>query len=193
MVFEDSKAEGIYTSGTRIYKAYNVKDTKEEQPLIIKDYWPDEAHDSEAMILKKISKDITDKKDKIIFDHCTLTVIASEKVKVGRNFDHTRKTILHRNVPKGKYNLKLPNEEVGQKRKSKTLGSKGWQTSKFPVREMLKALRANQSTGHVFRWHYRIVYGELAQPYYELRNYKDILLVLGDSIKGRCLPYPIQS
>ena len=59
-LISDIKADGVYNTGTRISKAFSDEDTNSEKPrtFIIKDYWPDENHNSEDDIRQLILDDI---------------------------------------------------------------------------------------------------------------------------------------
>ena len=59
-IISDIKADGIYTAGTRIYKAFSVNDVAEKDPVIIKDYWPGEKYETEDVTRRKILDDIMD-------------------------------------------------------------------------------------------------------------------------------------
>ena len=76
MVFENFKAEGIYTKGTRIYQAFKAKD-KKKKLLIIKDYWPSDKYETEDVIQRMILEDIQDPTERDMFKNLTLTPIAS--------------------------------------------------------------------------------------------------------------------
>ena len=110
-LISDIKADGVYTTGTRIYKAFLAEDKKMKKPYIIKDYWPAENHDSEDVICRLIHDDIEDADEKTIFKTSTFTPIASERVKIGKNYEHTRNTILRGGEPTGTCKIKLPKEK----------------------------------------------------------------------------------
>lgn len=183
-ILEDLKANGIYTTGTRIFEALCSEETGEKKSVIIKDYWPADTHDSEDIIQQKILTCITEGEEKDVFKSSTLTCIASERLKVDGKEDHTKKTILHGKPPRAAFKLNLPNEEIGVKNKPNASQTVSYLNSCAETRSQLKKLRNNQGRECIYRFHYRIVYEEVAIPYYKLRNLKDMMLVLEHSIKG---------
>ena len=46
---------------------------------------------------------------------------------------------------------------------------------------------ANRLSEFVYRWHHRIVYEELAIPFYKLGKVDDMLLVLKYSVNGKLI------
>ena len=51
-------------------------------------------------------------------------------------------------------------------------------------------MKANRSIKYVDRWHYRIVYEEVAIPFYKLDNINDMILVLEHSVGGKPIALP---
>ena len=117
-VLSDTKANGIYTSATRVYKAFRAEDEDEKEPVIIKDYWPGEMYDTEDVIRQRIVDELSDESEKEIVRNYTLTPIASGRVRVGDCDDHTEQTILRGKGPTMRYKIVLPNKKCGSRTKT---------------------------------------------------------------------------
>ena len=61
-------------------------------------------------------------------------------------------------------------------------------TSLLTVRDALPSDDRRNKKSYVNRWHYRIVYKEIAVPYADLRNSKDMALVLEHVVKCESAP-----
>ena len=199
---------------TRIYKAFRADDVEEKEQLIIKDYWPADFLDTEDTRLKEMLDDITDSLERELVERSVLTPISCERVKVGDREDHTKGTILRGESPNMSYKIILPKEEgekgtfvlrgpgsfvdliavpssddntdspssIDSAEASSSDDSAD--TSLLTVREFLQSDENRNRKRYVNRWHYRIVYKQVAIPYDELRNLKDMSLVLEHAIQG---------
>lgn len=135
------------------------------------------------MICRLIHDDIEDSDEKTIFKISTFTPIASERVKIGKNYEHTRNTILRGGEPTGTCKIKLPKEK--SEIKSGKINAVGWRNVENNTRTAVKRMNANRLSEYVYRWHHRIVYKEFAVPLYKLANLDDMLLVLEHSVEGK--------
>ena len=111
-VLSESKVEGIYTSATRIYKAYHADEGEGKEPVIIKDFWPGEECNTEDVMRQMILDDISSSSEKEIVRKMTLTPISGGRVKVGDREDHTEGTILRGEGPRKRYRVTLPYRRV---------------------------------------------------------------------------------
>ena len=111
-VLMELKAEGIYTTGTRIFKAYEKSDVERENPLIVKDYWPAVVYDTEVKTRRRILKSIQDSVERELVENGLLTSITWENVKVGKRKDHTEKVILRGRTPTDIYTFQSPPEKT---------------------------------------------------------------------------------
>ena len=139
------------------------------------------------MICRLIYDDIKDADEKATFKASTFTAIASERVKIGKNDEHTRNTILRGKDPIGAYRIELSKEKSDCKSKPQNSGSVSWKNIENVTREAVKRMDANHLSEYVYRWHQRIVYKEFAVPFYELRKVDDMLLVLEHSVEGKLI------
>ena len=177
-------ANKICSSGTRIYKAFRATDVEEEQ-LIIKDYWPTDYSDTENIRQKKMLDDITDPLERQLAERLILTPISCERVKVGDREDHTKETILRGELPNGAYRVVLPWESgetgafvlEGPSSYVDLIEEPYWNSD-----HVLEGKENKKLYDH--RWHHRIVYKEVAIPYVNLRNLRDMYLVLEHAIQG---------
>ena len=184
-VLMELKAEGIYTTGTRIFKAYEKSDVERENPLIVKDYWPAVVYDTEVKTRRRILKSIQDSVERELVENGLLTSITWENVKVGKRKDHTEKVILRGRTPTDIYTFQAPPEKTSRKKNTKKSLLKGWASvTDCQPREAPEDLTLNRRTSIYHRRHCRIVYKEFATPYYELKSIKDMILVLEHSIDG---------
>ena len=184
-LLEEVKAEGLYTTGTRIFKVFEESDKEKEKPLILKDYWPTIIHDTEFDIRSKILANIKDLRERELVKRTLLTPTSHELVKVGGHRDHTRNVILRGKSPSKKYQFEVPNSVNGQKSDSKTGPPTGFSmTTNDGRQEILKQAAINRCSSILHRKHCRIVYKEDAKPYYKLNNIQDTFLVLEHSING---------
>ena len=183
-ILVDVKAAGLYTTGTRIFKAVEESD-KEGKVRIVKDYWPAVVYDAEHVIRSKILADIKNLKERNLVKMALLTPIDSEYVKVDGRGDHTEEIILRRKSPSGKYKFEVPDDEFGRKEDAKDSLPTGppLMTSDHP-QNTLKGSAVNRCSSILHRRHCRIVFREAATPYYKIDNMKDMLLVLEHSIDG---------
>ena len=143
------------------------------------------------MIHRLILNDIDDEDEKATFKASTLTPIATERVKIDGNDEHTKNTILRGGVPVGLYKIELSKEKSEVKEKPGKSGTVSWKTSENVVREAVKKMNANLLSQFIDRWHVRIVFKEFAVPFYKLRKLNDMLLVLEHSVEGRLCISPI--
>ena len=132
-----------------------------------------------------IHDDIEDADEKTIFKTSTFTPIASERVKIGKNYEHTRNTTLRGSDPIGIYEIDLSKEK--SEVKTEKSGSISWKNLEDGTREAIKRMNANRLRTYVYLWHHRIVYKELAVPFYKLRKVDDMLLVLEHSVEGKLI------
>ena len=170
---------------TRIYKAYCADDIEEKEELIIKDYWPTDYLDTEDVRLKEMLNDITDPLERELVERSILTPISCERVKVGDREDHTKETILRGELPNGAYRVVLPWESgetgafvlEGPSSYVDLIEEPYWNSD-----HVLEGKENKKLYDH--RWHHRIVYKEVAIPYVNLRNLRDMYLVLEHAIQG---------
>ena len=189
-IIMDVKAEGLYSTGTRIFRVYNQNDKNKEHPLILKDYWPATVYDTEVETRSKILDSILDREEHKLVEKALLTPIHSEKVKIGDKEDNTETVILRGKSPDRIYQFKLSKDKSGDKpdaEKRLSVGSSA-SISALP-RDIPKDPTKNQRTSIFPRIHCRIVYKEFATPYQDLDNIKDMLLVLEHSIDGLSVLY----
>ena len=188
-LLEEVKAEGLYTTGTRIFKVFEESDKEKEKPLILKDYWPTIVHDTEFDIRSKILADIKDPRERELVKRALLTPTSHELVKVGGYRDHTRNVILRGKSPSGKYKFEVPNSLLGRKEGAEMGSNSEFSMTINDCRQgVLKQSPINRCSSILHRKHCRIVYKEDAKPYCKLNNVKDMLLVLEHSIDGMFSP-----
>ena len=189
-IIMDVKAEGLYSSGTRIFRVYNQNDTNKEHPLILKDYWPATVYDTEVETRSKILDSILDKEEHELVEKALLTPIHSEKVKIGDKEDNTETVILRGKSPSGIHIFKPSREKNGQRPNAEKRLCKGSSSviGALPP-DSSNRLNGNIRTSIFPRIHCRIVYKEFATPYQDLDNIKDMLLVLEHSIDGLSVIY----
>ena len=176
----------IFSKGSRIFKAFDVEDKDKKYPLILKDHWYYDLNDSEADIQKMILEDIIDPDEREIFKRSTLTVVASSRVQVGGRDDHTRDTILHGLSPTQAYEIFPPNNSEEKKGGVNLLKEyKFWREACALPSSLSLQLARTDVLGILFhRYHHRVVYKEVAIPFYRLRNLEDMVLVLSQSVEG---------
>ena len=186
-LISSSKANGLVSSGTRIWHARKNSERGGEE-VIIKDYWPSEDRDTEDVIHQMIVGDINDPEKKDYFKKHTLSVLAAERVNACGTEDNTRDTILRGHSPNlaALYTFPIPGVESSQ---NSTYSSVPRISDELVVefRELVEILKQNQRTDYYHRRHHRIVYNEVAIPYDNLRNTKDMYIVLVDVLKGEYL------
>ena len=184
IVFQHSDTQ-FCSSGTRIYKAFRADDIEEKEQLIIKDYWPTDFLETEDIRQKKMLDDITDPLERQLVERSILTPISCERVKVGDREDHTKETILRGELPNGAYRVVLPWESgetgafvlEGPSSYVDLIEEPYWNSD-----HVLEGKENKKLYDH--RWHHRIVYKEVAIPYVNLRNLRDMYLVLEHAIQG---------
>lgn len=182
----DVEAEGLYSTGTRIFKVYRESDKKKERPMILKDYWPAEVYDTEVNIRSRILTEITDSNEHELVKNALLTPDTFENVKVEGREDHTEEVILRGRSPTGIYKFEAPQDKVGRRKNSEKYLCTGVpfaDNEESQTESKENAPRGSSPICH--RKHCRIVYREDAKPYHKLENIKDMILVLEQSIKGR--------
>ena len=178
----------IFSKGSRIFKAFDVEDKDKKHPLILKDHWYYDFNDSEADIQKMILEDIIDPDEREIFKRSTMTVVASGRVQVGGRDDHTRDTILHGLSPTQAYEIFPPNNSEEKKSGVNLLKEyKFWREAcALPSTSSLQFAQMKVFGILFHRYHHRVVYKEVAIPFYRLRNLEDMVLVLSHSVEGMC-------
>ena len=176
----------IFNSGSRIFKAFDVKDRAKKNPLIIKDHWFIDFYNSEDDIQKMILEDIIDPDEREIFKRSTLTVVASSRVQVGGRDDHTRDTILHGLSPTQAYEIFPPNNSEEKKGGVNLLKEyKFWREAcALPSTSSLQFAEMKVFGILFHRYHHRVIYKEVAIPFHRLRNLEDMVLVLSHSVEG---------
>ena len=180
-VISEFKAKGLIGSGARIYKA---RLTTNKKDVVLKDFWLLDGRDPEPKIRDQIKSAITRDDDKSFADSHILKPIAHGDVQVNGENDHTKKVQLRgqsQDMSK-QFNLPLPDKEGGVK--ASTLGSKGAQSHD---RRIAVELERNLKAGYPHRSHYRIIFEEVATPFDEIDNIKDMLLVLIDVLHSKSL------
>ena len=176
----------IFNTGSRIFKAFDVKDREKKNPLIIKDHWFMEFYNSEDDIQKMILEDIVDPDDREIFKRSTLTVVASGRVQIRGQDDHTRDTILHGQSPTQAYRIIRINDSKGDQTVYNPRNDcKYWREAcALPSSETIQSSTLGLFGIFFHRYHHRVVYKEVAIPFYRLRNLEDMVLVLSHSVEG---------
>ena len=176
----------IFNTGSRIFKAFDVKDREKKNPLIIKDHWFMDLLDSEDDIQKMILEDIVDPDEREIFKRSTLTVVASGRVQIRGQDDHTRDTILHGQSPTQAYRIIPTNDSKGDQTVYNLQNDgKYWREACALPSSLSLQLARTDVLGILFhRYHHRVVYKEVAIPFYKLRNLEDMVLVLSHSVEG---------
>ena len=179
--------DNVFNTGTRIFKAFDVDDKEKKSPLIIKDHWHIDFHDSEDRIQEAILENINDPDEREIFKRSTFTVIASERVQIDGRDDHTKGTILGGVSPKRAYQVVLRSDFLLRKGEFIVIKKdKFWsEASGDPSPGSLKKVARNEMDIYYHRYHHRVVYKEVAIPYSRLSNLKDMVIVLEHSIEGK--------
>ena len=186
-LISDIKADGVYNTGTRIYKAFSDEDMDGENPrkFIIKDYWLVDNQNPEDVIRQLILDDIKDTTERTKFKNHTLTPFASERVKINGCDEHTRNTLLRGQAPSDIETLELSKEDFANKGGTPNRGTTSYKDASGSTRESTARMKANRSREYVDRYHYRIVYEEDAIPFYKLDKINDMILVLEHSVEGK--------
>ena len=142
--------------------------------------------DSEDDIQKMISEDIIDPDEREIFKRSTLTVVASGRVQVGGQDDHTRDTILHGKSPTQAYQV-TPSDEFEEEQAEFVIRKSGkyWREAcRIPSSLSFQLAQLQQFGIFFHRYHHRVVYKEVATPFNKLHNLEDMVLVLSQSVEG---------
>ena len=130
--------------------------------------------------------DITDLDDRDYVDKHVLSFLAYEQVKMDDVVDHTERVILRDKSPDYSQKSKfLTPTEVADDGKSVRV-NKGAQEGVDDTHKCPILYEDDQKESNPHRTHYRILYNEVAIPFYELTNSKDILIVLIDVIESEC-------
>ena len=182
MALSLQRSKMILGSGARIYKAHKIIDEKRAELLVLKDYWIEDGKIPECLIREQILRDIEDENDREYVDEHILTPLAYGRVKVGDIDDHTEMMML------GEKSLDLseridsltPVEVVSEKM---MIGSEN--ESNDTKSQISRAREDNQEKRDVNRYHYRILYKEVATPFYNLKNSMDIILVSIDVLESK--------
>lgn len=187
-ILSQRREDSISSFGTRVYKAYRADDVEEKEHLIIKDYWPPDYSETEDIRQKKMLDEITDSSERKLVERTLLTPISCERVKVGDREDHTKETILRGVCPDGAYKVVLPyeQEETGTFLSLRPDSFIDLVEEPILVTDPSLGGKVNKKI-YVNRWHYRIAYKEVATPYKDLRNLKDMALVLEHVIQGKAI------
>ena len=180
------KADVLVTSETRVWK---VERDIGGPDVIIKDYWPGEAWDTDNNIREMILKDIRDLEKQQFFKEHTLTPIIVGQVKCKGEDDHMKDTVLRGHEPDTDETHKIP---IGLSRSShKSKGSISLRVMHNVAEELVdktqplsQELEQNQRKKSYHHHHYRIAYEEVGVPYYKIREIDDMLTVLIDALKG---------
>ena len=190
-IISEYNEDRIFNTGSRIFKAFDVEDKAKKNPLIIKDHWFIDLFDSEDDIQKMILEDIVDPDDREIFKRSTLTVVASGRVQIRGQDDHTRDTILHGISPTQAYQIIPTNDPRGDQTVYNLQNDyKYWREACALPSSLSLQLARTDVLGILFhRYHHRVVYKEVAIPFYKLRNLEDMVLVLSHSVEGMCNTY----
>lgn len=177
------KADGLVSSGTRVWRAR--KGSREHgDEVVIKDYWHGEERDTEDAIYEMILEDISDTEKREYFRTHTLSPIASERVQACGTDDHTKDTILRGQSPDLSMPFQFPVPPSHGSFKSTVTSIPGMESAvNMQYRKFMDALKRNKRVKYYHRFHHRIVYGEVAIPYYKLRNTSDMYTVLIDVLK----------
>ena len=145
-----------------------------------------ELYNSEDDIQKMILEDIVDPDEREIFKRSTLTVVASGRVQIRGQDDHTRDTILHGISPTQAYRVNPTNDSKGEHSIFLLHKiNKYWREARALPSSLSLQLAQMEVLGILFhRYHHRVVYKEVATPFHKLRNVKDMVLVLSHSVEG---------
>ena len=162
---------------------------KKEIPCVIKDYWPDENHNSEDVIRQLILDDIGDIIEKTTFKKFTLTPFVSERVVIDDREEHTRRTPLRGKAPSHISPLELSKEDFENKVRTES-SRVSYKDACDIHREITTRMMENRLYSYVDRWHHRIVYEEAAIHFYKLNSIKDMILVLEHSVEGTSVNLP---
>ena len=184
-MISNEKADGLVTSATRIWKAKRDRDGTD---VIIKDFWPNDERETEDVIRKKILDDIKGSKKRKFFRRHTLKPISAGRVKCNGKDDHTKDTILHGKSPTQAYQIIPTNDlEGGQTVYNLQNDGKYWREACALPSSLSLQFAEMDVLGILFhRYHHRVVYKEVAIPFYRLRNLEDMVLVLSHSVEGMC-------
>ena len=182
------KAEGIVSSGTRIWRARKGSREYGEE-VVIKDYWHGEERQTEDRIHDMICNDVNDPEKREYFRTHTLSPIAWGRVKAFDTEDHTRNTILRGQSPdlSSPFEFPVPPSQGSFRTtvNSKSVKSRNSSETRKQYRQFIAALEKNRRSQYYHRYHYRIVYKEVAVPYYKLRNTRDMYTVLIDVLMSK--------
>ena len=182
-IISDADDEDIYSSGTRIFKAFGVDENGVKETYVIKDFWPIDYCETEDVRQRRMLDDICDPKERELVKKHILTPIASERVKVGDKEDHTKNTILRGENPNAACKVVLPDDLKGKK--GDFYPTNAWiDVTEDPSPDMIWKLELGRYKAYLHRWHYRIVYKEVAIPYRKLSDLRDMSLVVEHSIEG---------
>ena len=178
------KADGLVTSATRIWKAKRDRDGTD---VIIKDFWPSDERETEDAIRKKILDDIKGSKKRKFFRRHTLKPISAGRVKCNGKDDHTKDTILRGHSPYTDklYKTFIDSGQSSRKNKGSKSAASGVATEmKDDTQPLSRELEQNQRKEYYHRYHYRIVYKEVAVPYYKLRKTGAMIKVIIDTVES---------
>ena len=178
------KADGLVTSATRIWKAKRDRDGTD---VIIRDFWPSDERETEDVIRKKILDDIKGSKKRKFFRRHTLKPISAGRVKCNGKDDHTKDTILRGHSPYTDklYKTSIDSGQSSRKNKGSKSAAPGVATEmKDDTQPLSRELEQNQRKEYYHRYHYRIVYKEVAVPYCKLRKTGAMIKVIIDAVES---------
>ena len=137
-----------------------------------------------------ILDDIKDAEKRQFFIEHTLNPIAAESVMACGKEDHTEKTILRGESPDGSisYKFPVPLNQASYKGKSANLPGME-ELLKTEGRRLVRELEKNKRARYYHRKHHRIVYKEVATPFYKIRNTKEMYIVIVDALKSKSAPF----
>jgi len=161
--------------GTWVFKGY-LKSDPDRRQVVIKDTWRDSGRDREDTILKHIFADMV----KVMgleaaqnAEKCFLTVLNANDVTIKETQDNTLYRLRGRNPPSDCRMYEIPPEELPNSDKPR----KGNTSSHPMVRQT-----ANYQVNH--RIHTRIVFQEVCETLYAVRDLRDVMQILLDVAKS---------
>ena len=181
----DSKAQNIIGSGTRIYLAKRIVDGKKAEEVVLKDVWLEDGRIPEHEIRAQIVNDIADADDQEYVREHVLAPIAYGKVKVGNTEDHTEKVMLRGKSPNYSRQYKIPiPPELASNKGTTEVQHENKEVIEY-TRKTPQVREDNKRKSYPHRYHYRVLYKEVATPFYNLRHSMDILLVTIDVLESK--------
>ncbi|KAF9233645.1 hypothetical protein BU15DRAFT_66398 [Melanogaster broomeanus] len=184
-IISDFGADALRGRGTRIFKAYEKKESPptEKDYVVIKDAWRDSDRMREDLILEKIFEAIAETQPDKVDDarQYFLTVLQAEDVMVDNETDNTLRLLHGKDIPDGSPLHDVTAEkEPSQRSHTSSVGN----IPSAPLQLMRRNLPAVKSGDVHHKQHFRIVFSELGEPIFDLKKLDGVLQTLGDGLKG---------